>query len=51
MSKCKHRDGPTAYLAWHDWAEKKLKTYKCYKCSKCWLYIIWRRKNERANGM
>ncbi len=39
--KCKHTKSPTAYVAWHDWAEKKSKTHEQIKCPNCGLYKVW----------
>ncbi len=44
-----HTECPNEYLAWHDWAEKKMKTHKQVKCPKCGLYAIWVPKNTEED--
>ncbi len=39
-----HTYGPTGYIGWHDWAERKSKTHKQLKCKGCGLYKIWVKK-------
>ena len=39
-----HTYGPTAYLAWHEWAERMSKTHDFSKCPGCGLYLIVTKK-------
>jgi len=41
---------PTRYIAWHEWAKKKLKTHRVFKCSQCGLWHIWRRRKIRSES-
>lgn len=45
VKKCNHpikHLGPIGYVAWHEWAGKRIvKGYKQKKCIKCKLYVVW----------
>ena len=36
-----HEPHPTGYVAYGEWAEKKLKTHRCQQCPHCHLYGLW----------
>lgn len=41
---CKHGvQGPTGYVQWQEWAEKKSRTHYQIRCPNCGLYKIWKR--------
>ena len=48
MSKCKHTEQPTAYLAWHQWAQKMRRTHRQTRCPGCGLFYLWKPKRKRA---
>lgn len=35
---------PQAYVAWHQWAERKARRHYQVKCKKCGRFHIWKRK-------
>ncbi len=39
-----HNDGPSGYLGWHEWADKKSKTHRQVRCDECGRYHIWIKK-------
>jgi hypothetical protein len=53
---CNHKPnytGPTSYLEWHEWAEKRIKAgWQQRKCKKCQLYVEWIKpvKSIRTSG-
>jgi hypothetical protein len=36
-----HTRCPDGYVAWHEWAEKKLRTHQAVRCPSCGRYSIW----------
>ena len=44
----RHTRCPSAYLEWHEWAERKAKTHRQVKCPGCGLYAIWRQGTGEA---
>ena len=52
MAECpnaaQHCEGPTGYLNWHAWAERKHRTHRQERCPGCGLWKLWRsRKTGR----
>ena len=47
MSTCAdHTKAPVGYVAWWEWAEKKMKRHYQIRCDECGLFKIWKRKPE-----
>ena len=51
--KCKHPNkhlGPTGYVAWHEWAEKKIADgWRQVRCKKCRLFVEWIKPKARQS--
>lgn len=41
-----HMAGPSSYIAWHEWADKKLRRHKQMRCTVCNLLEIWVRRDK-----
>ena len=39
---CKHTEGPTGYIARHEWLERMAKRYNQTQCPKCGQWAIWK---------
>lgn len=47
---CTHKEtksGPSGYVPWFGWAERKAQTHDQLRCPSCDLYAIWVRKEKR----
>lgn len=44
------KDEPDGYIAWHEWAEKKLKRFKQVKCKSCGLFHNWVKRESNLPG-
>ena len=42
--RCAHTKCPTDYLAWSDWAARKMRHFECTKCPTCGLWMVWKRR-------
>lgn len=42
----RHTKCPDGYIAWHEWAEKKMVRHEQTICPTCGLYAIWKRKKK-----
>ena len=40
----KHTKAPSDYIAWHEWAEKKMRTHTQERCPTCGFYSIWKKR-------
>ena len=38
--------GPSSYLAWHYWVQKRAKTHEPKRCPKCRLWHLWVKKEK-----
>jgi hypothetical protein len=47
----KHTRCPRGYVAWHEWAEKKMRTHRQVRCPTCNLLAIWKPKKNREVGL
>jgi hypothetical protein len=45
-----HTPSPEGYIAWHNWAERKLKTHHQIKCRCCGLYTVWVKNDAATKG-
>jgi hypothetical protein len=44
MTDClDHDDGPSNYVDWFGWAERRSKTHRQKRCGQCQLWAIWER--------
>lgn len=42
VKPCKHTEGPTGYIARHEWLERMAKRYDQIQCPKCGQWAIWK---------
>jgi hypothetical protein len=51
VAKCKHTPCPTGYVAWHEWALKKMTTHRTTRCPSCRLWLVWVPKKRRKQPL